>query len=56
MTDDERLLFRHMQRVAYGIPSPLKVIEPEPVAVTIRHVEPGPLEHLEPAPPEATLH
>ena len=43
-------------RIAYQIPSPLTVVEPQPVVVAIRHVEPRPLEHLECAPPTATLH
>jgi hypothetical protein len=55
MTDEERLL-RHAMRIALGIPSPLTVAEPEPTVVTIRIVEPRPLEHLELPPPEATLH
>jgi hypothetical protein len=55
MTDEE-ILLRHAMRIAYGITSPVTVAEPKPVAVTIRHVEPQPLEHLECAPPTATLH
>ena len=56
MTDDEKLLLKHAMRIVYGIPTPLKVIEPEPTVVTIRHIEPRPLEHLECAPPGVTRH
>ena len=55
MTDEE-LLLKHAKRIAFGIASPLTVVKPEPVVVTIRHIEPRPLEHLECAPPNATLH
>jgi hypothetical protein len=53
---DEKILLRHAMRIVYGIPSPLKVVEPKPVVVTIRHIEPRPLEHLELPPATATLH
>jgi hypothetical protein len=55
MTDEE-LILRHIQRIAYGIATPLVEVKPKPVVVTIRHVEPRPLEHLECAPPNVTLH
>jgi hypothetical protein len=55
MTDEE-ILLRHAMRIAYGIPSPVVVAEPKPVVVTIRIVEPGPLDHLKCAPPTVTLH
>jgi hypothetical protein len=55
MTDEE-LFLRHIQRIVFGIPSPVVDTRPTPSIATIKPDGPRPIEEIQCAPPGETLH